>query len=105
MARQITKELAERIVAKLRARRSPDVRRGSPHDLYDFEFDGVLVLQLSVRRGSAKDLGHDHMPKELRLGPGQAKRLGQCPLSLDEYVAILRDKGVIGPEPPAGEPA
>ena len=32
------------------------------------------------------------MPGELFLSKGQAKRLGQCPLSLKDYIAILREK-------------
>lgn len=103
MARQITKELALRIVAKLGARPSADQRRGAAHDLYDFLVDGVPVAQLSIRRGSSRDIGHDFLPRQLRLGPNQAKRLGQCSISLDGYIAILRGQGVLPPEEPAAE--
>ena len=96
MARIITKELAERIVRKLGAKKSPLHGRNSSHDLYDFEHEGVLVAQLSLRRGSEKDKGHDYLSKDLHLTTGQAKRLGQCPLSLAEYLAILRGKRLLG---------
>lgn len=96
MARIITKELAEKIVHKLAAKKSPSRGRNTSHDLYDFEHDGVLIAQLSIRRGSDKDKGHDHLSKDLYLTSGQAKRLGQCPLSLAEYLEILREKGLLG---------
>ena len=103
MARIVTKGLALKIVQKLGAKRSPTLGRNAPHDLYDFEHEGVLVAQLSVRRASEKDKGHDHMPRELFLGPGQAKRLGQCPLSRAGYIEILREKGLLGEGPAAEE--
>ena len=96
MARIITKELAEKIVRKLGAKKSPLRGRNTSHDFYDFEHDGVLIAQLSLRRGSEKDKGHDYLSKDLHLTTGQAKRLGQCPLSLAEYLAILRGKGLLG---------
>lgn len=103
MARQITKELALRIVAKLGARPSADQRSGAAHDLYDVVLDGVRVTTLSIRRGSSRDLGHDFLPRQLRLGPNQAKRLGQCSISVEQSIAILREQGVLPPVEPVAE--
>lgn len=101
MARQITKELALRIVAKLGARPSSDQRKGSPHDYYEVVLAGRRVGVVSVRRGSSRDIGHDFIPGQLHLRPNQAKRLGRCSISLDGYIAILREQGVLPPEEPA----
>lgn len=95
MARQITKELAEKIVKKLGATKSLPQRKGAPHELFDFVHDGVLVAKLSLRRGSEKDQGHDHMLKELRLGPRDAREFAQCKISVAEYLEILRGKGLL----------
>lgn len=98
MARIITKQLAEKIVKKLGAKKSPTQARGSGHDLYDFEYGGTIIFQFSLRRGSMKDLGHDHLPADLHLGPNKAKQLAQCPLSMTQYLDILREKNLL-PEP------
>jgi hypothetical protein len=92
MARIITKELALKILAKLNA---VMVRAGKAHDDYSVEHEGVVVAITSLRRGSGKDLGHDHMPRDLHIGPSKAKLLGQCPLSRDEYIDLLRAKGLV----------
>lgn len=93
MARVITKELAEKIVKKLKAIRINS--RAKAHDLYEFRHGGLLVATISIRRGSEKDKGHDFIPDEIHLGPNQAKNLANCPLSLDAYIQILREKGVL----------
>ena len=95
MARIITKELAVKIVTKLGAKKSVHQRKGAAHDLYDVIDNGILILTLSVRRGSEKDKGHDHMSSELFLGPNLTKKLGQCSLSKEKYFEILRTKGII----------
>lgn len=103
MARIITKELALRIVSKLKATRIRT--RNSAHDEYAVEHDGLLIAILSIRRGSDKDLGHDYIPRELFLSSGQAKRLAQCPLSREGYLAILREKNLLPDSDPPPEPA
>jgi hypothetical protein len=59
-----------------------------------YEKDKV-VATFGLRRGSSKNLGHDHIPEALYIRPREAKLLGQCPLSRDEWVAILAKKGLI----------
>ncbi len=95
MARIVTKELAVKIIAKLKAVK---VKSGKAHDDYSVEHNGVVVAITSLRRGSEKDLGHDHMPKDLHIGPAKAKLLGQCPLSRNGYLALLREQGLVADE-------
>ena len=93
--RIITKELAVKILDKLNARK---VRAGKAHDDYVFEYKGQIIVQTSLRRGSEKDLGHDHMPGDLHMGPNKTKRFGQCDVSLKQYIAILKKQGLIEAE-------
>jgi hypothetical protein len=97
MARIITKELALKIVDKLKAKAITS--RNKAHDEYAFEYKGLLIAVLSIRRCSEKDKGHDYIPKDIYLSSGQAKRLAQCPLKFEEYIEILIEKGVVPKEP------
>jgi hypothetical protein len=83
--RQITKELALKIVKKLKAENESDP--SDEHDLYTV-YDGtnVLVASFGVRRSSQKDKGHDHIPRELQVGPNFAKGLANCPKSRNDYL-------------------
>lgn len=89
----ITKELALRIVKKLKA--EIIVRSNRPHDLANVYEKDKVVATFGLRRGSSKNLGHDHIPEALYIRPREAKLLGQCPLSRDEWVAILAKKGLV----------
>ena len=60
MATIITKELAERIAAKLQAVSHP--KKNRPHDLYRVYHEGVFIAHFGIRRSSKKDQGHDHVP-------------------------------------------
>jgi hypothetical protein len=93
LSRQITKELAKKIVKKLKAAQINT--SGSAHDEYLVEEDGIQIAIINIRRGSDKDLGHDYIPKEIHIGPNDAKNLANCPMSRDQYIAKLREKGVL----------
>ena len=93
MARITTKELALKIVEKLRAKIVKSSRKA--HDVYAVEVDGQVIAMLSIRRGSEKDKGHDYLSKDLHISPNQAKRLGQCPWKYEDYLQAMRDKGLI----------
>lgn len=90
MARQITRELAEKIAKKLDAQVETS---GGAHSIAYIFLDGVLVAQFGIRRGSEKDKGHDHIPDEIFVGPNKAKRLGQCPMSKKQWIEHLREIG------------
>jgi hypothetical protein len=94
MSRIITRELAERIVKKLKG---VDVsRKGSPHDDYKIVHEGKIVAFTSIRRGSSKDQGHDFMSKNLEVNTRFAYELGICTKSRDEF---LVKRGVIAATP------
>jgi len=88
----ITKELALRIVQKLGAK----IETGKKaHDIAYVEHEGKRIAWFGIRRGSKKDMGHDHVPEALYLRPSQARLLGQCPMKREEWLAIMADKGII----------
>ena len=88
----ITKELAERIVRKLKAR---IITGKKAHDIAQVYNDGKLVAWFGIRRSSNKDKGHDHIPEQIFLRPREAKLLGECPLSREEWLKILAGKGLL----------
>ena len=89
----ITKELALKIVKKLKA----DIRErsGKAHDLALVYHGGKLIAQFGIRRGSRKDQGHDHIPDQIHVRPSQARLLGQCPLERQDWIQILARKGLL----------
>jgi hypothetical protein len=91
--RIITKEHALKIVKKLEAQFFP--RTNKPHDIAMVFHNGRCIAQFGVRRGSEKDLGHDHISRDLHLGPHKARLLAQCPLTRDQWIQIMREKGFI----------
>ena len=94
---QITKELALKILSKLKA--EAITIRSDVHDVYGVFHNDQMVKSFGVRRSSQKNKGHDHIPTELGVGPNFAKQLAQCPKSRDDF---LRRIGEL-PEEDAGE--
>ena len=88
----ITKELALEIVKKLKAK---VVKRAKAHDIALVDYEGKIVAQFGIRRGSRKELGHDHIPEQIFLRPRQAQELGRCPLSREDWIKIIEEKGLI----------
>jgi hypothetical protein len=95
MATIVTKELAESIARKLQA--VCNAKKNRPHDLYVVYHQGRRIAQFGVRRSSRKDQGHDHIPGEIHVSPNEARLLGQCPMSREEWVKKMIEKGVIAP--------
>jgi hypothetical protein len=92
MRRKITREHAEKIVRKLKAE---IVTSRAAHDLAQVFYKGVLITEFGIRRGSSKDLGHPFLPGDLQLTQHQTLDLANCPLSYDQWVEIMKDKGLI----------
>lgn len=92
MARIITKELAEKIVKKCGGRRSG--KQGA-HVLYDVVYEGELVATVSIRHGSSKDQGHDHIPDDMHVRPHFAREMGRCNYSFDDWIQELRNNGTL----------
>src|SRR5437867_122047 len=98
---QINKQLAEKILKKLKATL---VSSGAHKDYAVLDFHGRVVAMTSLRHGSGKELAHDHMPPDLHIATSKAKRLGQCPLSRRQYIEILQEQGDAEPDPAETEP-
>ena len=92
MARIITKELAIKIAKKLKAE---VITESTAHDMAYVHHEGRLVASFGIRRAANKDKGHDHVPQAIHLGPHQARLLGQCPMSRNEWIRLMIDKGII----------
>ncbi len=88
----ITKELALKIVKKLKAK---VVTRPKPHDIALVNHEGKMVASFGIRRGSRNDQGHDHIPEQIFLRPRQARELGQCPIYREDWIKIIKEKGMI----------
>ena|ERR1700722_2644732 len=93
MATIITKEIALRIVKKLNA--VEITSRSKSHDEYVVREAEMQVAIISIRRSSKKNIGHDYLKNDLHISPHQAKELGQCPWSRDDYMECLREKGIL----------
>ena len=83
---QITKELALKIVKKLKAVELAD--GGDAHQMFQVsnEDDTKIVAVIGIRHSSNKNKGHDYIPTELGVGPNFAKQMGQCTKSRSEYL-------------------
>jgi len=92
VSRQITKELAEKIAAKLGAVLLSGKRA---HDLMGVYHNDILITQFGIRRGSEKDKGHDHVQKDLKVSTRFAKELGICTKSREHWVKEMQAKGII----------
>jgi len=88
----ITKELALEIAKKLKAK---IVKHTKAHDIAVVYHKGKLIANFGIRRGSNRNLGHDHIPEQIFLRVRDARLLGQCPLSREDWVKILREKGKV----------
>lgn len=86
----ITKQLAVEIAKKLKAE---VCKRNKAHDIALVYHEGKMVAHFGIRRGSNKNLSHDHITDQIFLRPRQARLLGQCPMSREEWVKIVAEKG------------
>jgi hypothetical protein len=93
MSRQITRELADKIAKKLKAK--IDTKISKAHDMALVYEGKVLIATFGIRRGSEKDKGHDHIPAQIFVNSHFAKSLGQCPKSRAHWIEEMRGKGLI----------
>jgi hypothetical protein len=91
MARIITKEHAVRIARKLKAALVEE----KAHAYAEIFYKDRLIARFGIRRGSEKDKGHDHVQKDLHLNGHQARLLAACPLSFQDWLDILKEKGLL----------
>jgi hypothetical protein len=87
----LTKDHAEAIARKLNAVMIP----GRKHELAAVKFDGKTIVQFGIRRGSRRNQGHDYIPGQIHVTRQQAMLLAQCPMSFEEWIIVMRQKGYI----------
>lgn len=87
----LTKTHAEAIAKKLKA----TIRPKAAHDLAIVEHNNKRIVQFGVRRGSRRDSGHDHLPGDLHLNFRDTMELARCPLTRDEWIRRMKEKGLI----------
>jgi hypothetical protein len=57
--------------------------------------DNLLIGSYGVSR-SSQETNHDYIAKQIgSISARQAMQLSRCPLSKEEYVKIIRDKGLL----------
>lgn len=87
----LTKDDAEKIATKLKAR----FKSGKAHDIAIIEYGGKRIVQFGIRRGSRRNQGHDHIPSSLHVKAHDAKELAICTMSLEQWIALMKEKGLI----------
>jgi hypothetical protein len=90
---QITAELAQKIVDKLKAVKESS--KNSAHELFVVYENEFAIALFGIRRGSKKNLGHDHIPGEIHVNAFKAKQLAQCPMSREQWIEELRKAGFL----------
>ncbi len=68
---------------------------GKRHEIAQVFHKGRMVASFGIRRGSRKDQGHDHIPGQIFVSRQQAKLLGECPMLREEWIEVLREKGLL----------
>jgi hypothetical protein len=64
------------------------------HTNVRFWHNGKVVIQFGIRRGS-RELGHGHLPKDMKISQMECREFRKCNISVDAYVEILKSKGHI----------
>ena len=91
MARIITKEHAVKIAKKLKAK----MRQEKAQAYAEIFYNECLIAWFGIRRSSEKDKGHDHIQRDLHINSHQAKLLAACPLTREDWLEIMSDKGFL----------
>ncbi len=106
---ELTREHADKIVTKLKARVEKGLRSG--HDIATVFYKETPILSFGLRRSSRKDTGHGHLTEDLFLSAHHVKRLANCPMTYDEWVRRMKEKEVIveeeeaDPDPTPSQPS
>jgi len=91
---QITAQHAKKIVKKLKAKPSSS-GHSKAHKFYDVFHEDQLVLTFSIRHGSSKYLGHDHLIHELGVNAHDCKCLAQCTYTKKKWIEAMQKLGRI----------
>ncbi len=89
---QVKKRKVRRAFSKLRM----DMKQSHHKNAY-FSYNGVQYLKTRVSHGEGDIPGivARRIQKQLYLNQNQFKTLIKCPLGYDEFVIILKEKGII----------
>ena len=88
----ITKQDADAIASKLKATVQ---KKGKAHDLAQIIHNGKIIAQFGIRRGSRKDAGHGHIPRDIYLNHKKCSDLASCTFSRDAWLQNMADKGLL----------
>ena len=95
----VNKDHASAIAKKLndprKGMRATIDRTPKAHDLVEVHYKGARVASFGIRRSPNRNQGHGHIPKDLHLSPRQTILLAQCPLTIEQWLEILREANVI----------
>jgi len=68
-------------------------KKTNNHDIAKVFHNGKLIAKFGIRRGSRKDQGHGHIPRELHTSPHVCKEMADCRIQRKEWLEILRENG------------
>lgn len=85
----LTKDHAIKIAEKLGGQLNTR-KKNRPHDLMKVFEKGKLIAHFGIRRGK-KSLGHDHIPKDLRVSPHFCLQLADCTKSQEDWLNAIRN--------------
>lgn len=96
---KITYDDAVSIANKFRA----EYKSGGKHKLAIIYFEGKKITQFGIRHD--KTAGHDYISNQIYMSKMDCVEFGRCNISLEDWIAKMREKGIIPPEPkPAPTP-
>ena len=81
---------AKAIAKKLKA----STEQGRRHELASVRYGGKIIATFGIRRGSGA-IGHDYIPGQIHVTNKEAKLLVQCPMSFDDWIALMKRKQII----------
>lgn len=67
-------------------------KKTNNHDIAKVFHNGKLIAKFGIR-GSRKDQGHGHIPRELHTSPHVCKEMADCRIQRKEWLEILRENG------------
>ena len=97
---RITKPEAQVIARKLEATIVP----GGAHDLAQISSQGRPIAQFVIRRGSNRDAPHDYIASQIHLSKRECEAMARCLIGRKEWIAIMKDKGLIEESTPPTTP-
>jgi hypothetical protein len=92
LSNKLLKSDAINIARKLGAK----IEKDGAHQIASFFYEGIFIFEFGIRHGSKSTHGHlCGENKVLHLSESNALSFSRCHITMNEYVRILREKGVI----------